>query len=186
MAGRGKHNDLAGAIRIHHTIGSSGHSASVHYDRYAGATSVPSPGTGLSSFRLSHGKIMLCPPFQLCAHQHSSLTRPNFSFQEAESDGVNEDCSKVLKRLIPVLENQESLYATASNDYIAEGSYIVSMPISNGQTAQAIFAPGEESLEHIKSMLDSTEDHEDIEIRQLQQVRLIGKGKGCRLFSKSL
>lgn len=96
---------------------------------------------------------------------------------------MNDGCTRALKRLIPTIVSQESLYVAASNDTIVEGSYVLTMPTKDGRSAQVIFAPGEESLEDIKYMLG---DVEDIEIRTLQRVRLIGKGEGCRLLSKAI
>ena len=97
---------------------------------------------------------------------------------------MNENCSKVLKRLIPILKSKDSLFATTSNDdRIVEGSYILTMPTENGRSAQVIFAPGEESLSDIKYML-GTEDFDNVQVRRLEQVRLIGNG--CRFLSKTL
>jgi hypothetical protein len=100
------------------------------------------------------------------------------------SVGVADDCDKALKRLIPALENRDSLYEPALNDFIAEGSYILTMQTRDGRTAKVIFAPGEESLKDIECMI-GTEDFGDIAVRKLQQVRLVGKG-GCRMLSNAL
>ena len=99
------------------------------------------------------------------------------------SIGVNDDCNKALKRLIPALKNRDSLYVSVSNDSIVEGSYILTMLIRDGRTATVIFAPGEESLEDIKYMLGA-DDLNGIEIRKLNQVRLVGEG--CRMLSSVL
>lgn len=115
----------------------------------------------------------------VCTYTHSLV------FQEAESAAVNDVCRKLLQRLIPDLEDQDSLYMGASDDCIVAGSYIVTMPTVEGGKAQVIFAPGEESLNDIKCMLGDN-DMNDVEIRKLQQVRLTDKGEGCRLLSKSL
>lgn len=90
-------------------------------------------------------------------------------------------------RLIPSLKNRKSLFAPASDDAdaIVEGSYILTMPTTNGRTAKVIFSPGDESLQDIKYMLGSDNIH-DVQVRKLQQVRLIGKGKGCQFISMVL
>jgi hypothetical protein len=99
---------------------------------------------------------------------------------------VNENCNKILKRLIPGLKSKESLFVTTSNDTsIVAGSYILTMPTTNGRTAQVIFAPGEGSLDDIKYMLEAS-NIDDMEVRTLERVRLIGKGEGCRFLSKKM
>jgi hypothetical protein len=97
---------------------------------------------------------------------------------------IQGDSSRALMRLIPSLKNRESLFAPTSDDTdtIVEGSYILTMPTANGRTAMVIFPPGDESLQDIKCMLGS-EEIADVEVRKLQQVRLIGKGQGCRFLS---
>jgi hypothetical protein len=105
------------------------------------------------------------------------------SHKESESIAVNESCSKILKRLIPSLKSKESLFATTSHDCILEGSYILTMPTEDGRTAKIVFAPGEESLSDIKYMLGK-DDFDGVQVRQLEQVRLMGNG--CRFQSKVL
>lgn len=106
-------------------------------------------------------------------------------YKETNWIAVNENCNKVLKRLVPDLNSKDSLFGAVLNDTIVEGSYILTMPTENGRTAHVIFAPGEESLKDIKYMLGKG-DIDDVEIRKLEHVRLIGKGEGCRLLSKVL
>jgi hypothetical protein len=98
--------------------------------------------------------------------------------------GVHGDCNRALMRLIPTLKSRDSLFAPTADDTdtIVDGSYILTMPTTNGRTAKVIFSPGDESLQDIKYMLGS-KDLLDVEIRKLQQVRLIGKGQGCRFLS---
>ena len=97
---------------------------------------------------------------------------------------VHENCTKTLMQLIPAVKSRDSLYALSADDSdtVVEGSYILTMPTTNGRTATVIFPPGNESLQDIKYML-GLEEIADVEVRKLQQVRLIGKGQGCRFLS---
>jgi hypothetical protein len=101
--------------------------------------------------------------------------------------GVHNNCNKTLVQLILALKSRESLYPLTADDsdMIVEGSYILMMLTTNGRTATVVFPPGDESLQDIKYMLGS-EEIADVEVRKLQQVRLIGKGQGCRFLSTVL
>jgi hypothetical protein len=57
------------------------------------------------------------------------------------------------------------------------------MPTEDGRTAKIVFASGEESLSDIKYMLGK-DDFDGVQVRQLDQVRLMGNG--CRFQSKVL
>jgi hypothetical protein len=105
-------------------------------------------------------------------------------FKEGMAAEVRDNCNKTLMRFIPALKSRESLYGLTADDSdtIVEGSYILTMPTANGRTAMVIFPPGDESLQDIKCML-GLEEIADVEVRKLQQVRLIGKGQGCRFLS---
>jgi hypothetical protein len=110
-------------------------------------------------------------------------------FKEGMAVGVHNNCNKTLVQLIPALNSsRESLYPLTADDSdtIVEGSYILMMPTTNGRTAMVVVSPpGDESLQDIKYMLGS-EEIADVEVRKLQQVRLIGKGQGCRFLSTVL
>lgn len=100
---------------------------------------------------------------------------------------VHGDSSQALMRLIPSLKSRESLFAPTADDTdtIVEGSYILTMPTANGRTAKVIFSPGDESLQDIECMLGS-DNLDDVQVRKLQRVQLIGKGQGCRFLSTLL
>lgn len=114
-----------------------------------------------------------------------TIYRDAQSHTEAMSTKVSDECNKALLSLIPARKNCDSLYAAGPNDEIVQGSYILTLPTTNGRTAKVIFAPGNDSLQDIKNMLGA-DDMDNIEIRKLQKVRLVGNGQGCLLVSTVL
>ena len=91
---------------------------------------MPIAGTRVSRRRFTQGEslaLWLLLIILVLMH-HSAHTRLCSFQQESESIAVNENCSKVLKRLIPILKSKDSLFAATSNDdRILEGSYVLTM-----------------------------------------------------------
>ena len=95
----------------------------------------------------------------------------------------DEQCWRKLTKLISRSTAKKDLFGGCKETPIAAGSYLVTMPTTEGRSALVIFPPGRQSIEDVKFMLGD-QPTDSVHVMQLQRVALASCGaQGCRMFS---